>query len=413
MFNNTFLILLILFVFSYQQCERGKNFCIFCEKDGKKCKQCENDHLFEPDEEGGCKGHRHCEAYSDRCTTCNTTSNLCQTCDEGFVPDNNGGCSTTENCEIAENGQCILCKNNYKLIYKGNPYLECVSLDSEELLYCNEDNITMSGHCTQCKENYYLNEGDNKCSNTPKCYSSTKGICDKCGSSYEDFIDDSDELVYDEDYDEPDASIGDSSLPPIFGVIFGGILLVVIVVAVGISVFVLNPMSVGLYKYFLDNSDNPSAGLTRSNIGLGFSNHYMNFVGAIFATELFTFLWTLLLIVPGIIKQLEWRMVRYILAENPEMSGADARALSSEMMDGNKWDVFVLDLSFIGWTLLGTITLGIGNIIWTNPYHAATNTELYLALKNSRTKTDNMDAEEHSDIANVVRYENDVEVEVE
>ena len=180
MFNNTFLILLILFVFSYQQCERGKNFCIFCEKDGKKCKQCENEHLFEPDEEGGCKGQRHCEEYSHRCTACNTTSNLCQTCDEGFVPDNNGGCSTTENCEIAENGQCILCKNNYKLIYKGNPYLECVSLDSEELLYCNEDNITMSGHCTQCKENYYLNEGDYKCSNTPRCYSSTKGICDKC-----------------------------------------------------------------------------------------------------------------------------------------------------------------------------------------------------------------------------------------
>ena len=232
-------------------------------------------------------------------------------------------------------------------------------------------------------------------------------------SEDEDYIDDSDEFVYDEDYDEPDASIGDSSLPPIFGVIFGGILLVVIVVAVGISVFVLNPMSVGLYKFFLDNSDNPSVGLTRSNIGLGFSNHYMNFVGAIFATELFTFLWTLLLIVPGIIKQLEWRMVRYILAENPEMSGADARTLSSEMMDGNKWDAFVLDLSFIGWTLLGAITLGIGNIIWTNPYHAATNTELYLALKTSRLKTDNTDSEEHSDIANAVSYESDVEVEVE
>lgn len=221
----------------------------------------------------------------------------------------------------------------------------------------------------------------------------------------QELFDDSDEFVYDDYYDESDVSVGDSSLPPIFGVVFGGILLIVIVVTVGISVFVLNPMSVGLYKFFLDNSDNPSAGLTRSNIGLGFSNHYMNFVGALFATELFTFLWTLLLIVPGIIKQLEWRMVRYILAENPEMSGADARALSSEMMDGNKWDAFVLDLSFIGWTLLGAITLGIGNIIWTNPYHAATNTELYLALKNSRFKTDNTDAEEHRDIANAVSFE--------
>lgn len=221
----------------------------------------------------------------------------------------------------------------------------------------------------------------------------------------QELFDDSDEFVYDDYYDESDVSVGDSSLPPIFGVVFGGILLIVIVVTVGISVFVLNPMSVGLYKFFFDNSDNPSAGLTRSNIGLGFSNHYMNFVGALFATELFTFLWTLLLIVPGIIKQLEWRMVRYILAENPEMSGADARALSSEMMDGNKWDAFVLDLSFIGWTLLGAITLGIGNIIWTNPYHAATNTELYLALKNSRFKTDNTDAEEHRDIANAVSFE--------
>ncbi len=221
----------------------------------------------------------------------------------------------------------------------------------------------------------------------------------------QELFDDSDEFVYDDYYDESDVSVGDSSLPPIFGVVFGGILLIVIVVTVGISVFVLNPMSVGLYKFFLDNSDNPSARLTRSNIGLGFSNHYMNFVGAIIATELFTFLWTLLLIVPGIIKLLEWRMVRYILAENPEMSGADARALSSEMMDGNKWDAFVLDLSFIGWTLLGAITLGIGNIIWTNPYHAATNTELYLALKSSRFKTDNNDAEEHSDIANVVSFE--------
>ena len=221
----------------------------------------------------------------------------------------------------------------------------------------------------------------------------------------EDFADDSDELNFEGNYDEPDVSAGDSSLPPIVGAIFGGILLIVIIVAVGISVFVLNPMSVGLYKFFLDNSDNTSAGLTRSNIGLGFSNHYMNFVGAVFTTELFTLLWTLLLIVPGIIKQLEWRMVRYILAENPDMSGAEARKLSSEMMEGNKWDAFVLDLSFIGWALLGMITLGIGNIIWTNPYQAATNTELYLALKNSRLKSDTTDAEEHSDIDNAVSYE--------
>lgn len=198
----------------------------------------------------------------------------------------------------------------------------------------------------------------------------------------EDFADDNDGFVYEDDYEysEPDISIGDSSLPPIFGAIFGGILLIVIIIIAGLFIFVLHPLSVGLYKFFLDNSDDPSAGLTGSNIGLGFGKNYMNLVGAIFTTELLTLVFTLLLIVPGIIKQLEWRMVRYILAENPEMSGTEARALSSKMMDGNKWDAFVLDLSFIGWALLGMITLGIGNIIWTNPYQAATNAELYLTL---------------------------------
>ena len=202
----------------------------------------------------------------------------------------------------------------------------------------------------------------------------------------EDFADDNDDFVYEDDYEysEPDISIGDSSLPPIFGAIFGGILLIVIIIIAGLFIFVLHPLSVGLYKFFLDNSDDPSAGLTGSNIGLGFGKNYMNLVGAIFITELLTLVFTLLLIVPGIIKQLEWRMVRYILAENPEMSGAEARRLSSEMMDGNKWDAFVLDLSFIGWALLGMITLGIGNIIWTNPYQAATNAELYLTLSGSQ-----------------------------
>ena len=228
--------------------------------------------------------------------------------------------------------------------------------------------------------------------------------------SDEDFADDNDDFVYEDDYEysEPDISIGDSSLPPIFGAIFGGILLIVIIIIAGLFIFVLHPLSVGLYKFFLDNSDDPSAGLTGSNIGLGFGKNYMNLVGAIFTTELLTLVFTLLLIVPGIIKQLEWRMVRYILAENPEMSGSEARKLSSEMMDGNKWDAFVLDLSFIGWALLGMITLGIGNIIWTNPYQAATNAELYLALGRSQTNMENAafcsdeTADIHEDIGFIV-----------
>ncbi len=150
--------------------------------------------------------------------------------------------------------------------------------------------------------------------------------------------------------------------------------------AVVINAFLLNPLHVGLRKFFIDNSSDERAGLNKNNIGLAFRSGYMNIVGAMFTTGLFTVLWTLLLIVPGVIKSYEWRMVPYLLAQNPEMTGTEARQKSSEMMNGSKMDAFVLDLSFIGWYLLGAITLGIANLLWTNPYKAATDAELYLAL---------------------------------
>ena len=80
---------------------------------------------------------------------------------------------------------------------------------------------------------------------------------------------------------------------------------------------------------------------------------------------------------PGIVKSYEYRMVPYILAENPGMNRSEAFAISKQMMNGQKWDVFVLDLSFIGWHLLSGITLGIVGIFWVNPYVQATNAELY------------------------------------
>ena len=69
-----------------------------------------------------------------------------------------------------------------------------------------------------------------------------------------------------------------------------------------------------------------------------------------------------------------------LLGDDPTMSGQDARTKSDLMMDGNKMDAFVLDLSFIGWILLGYLTFGILNLVFTSPYQAATDAELYLAL---------------------------------
>ena len=75
-----------------------------------------------------------------------------------------------------------------------------------------------------------------------------------------------------------------------------------------------------------------------------------------------TFLWGLLLVIPGIIKSYEYRMIPYILSENPGMDTKRAFQLSAEMMYGQKWNAFVLDLSFILWLILGAITCGLVNV---------------------------------------------------
>ena len=92
----------------------------------------------------------------------------------------------------------------------------------------------------------------------------------------------------------------------------------------------------------------------------GFLNGaYLRNVATIFCRDLYTALWTLCLVIPGIVKSYEYKMIPYILAENPRISRKRAFEISKNMMDGEKWNAFVLDLSFIGWNLLSTITFGI------------------------------------------------------
>ena len=160
------------------------------------------------------------------------------------------------------------------------------------------------------------------------------------------------------------------------------LVVVVIAIAIGVSlgVFLLNPLQVGLQKFFIDNATDHTTGLNRNNIGVAFNENYMKVVGSMFTTGLFTALWCLLLIFPGIYKAYCWRLVPYIISENPDITGAEARERSAMMMNGSKWDSFVLDLSFLGWKILGAFTLGILNIVFTNPYQDATNAELYLTL---------------------------------
>ena len=97
-------------------------------------------------------------------------------------------------------------------------------------------------------------------------------------------------------------------------------------------------------------------------------------------TAVYTFLWTLLLIIPGIVKSFAYAMAPYILADEPELTASEALAKSQRIMDGHKFDLFVLYLSFFGWALLGTVTLGLA-YIYVIPYMNATIANFYNSIK--------------------------------
>lgn len=144
------------------------------------------------------------------------------------------------------------------------------------------------------------------------------------------------------------------------------------------DIFLLNPIEYGTRK-FLKKSQNGNESL--ATIFNGFKDGYRNIVKVMFFKDLFIFLWGLLFIIPGIVKSYEYRMVPYILSENPGMSKDEALKASSKMMYGQKWRTFVLDLSFIGWNLLSALTLGVLGIFYVNPYIHSTHAALYETLK--------------------------------
>lgn len=180
-----------------------------------------------------------------------------------------------------------------------------------------------------------------------------------------------------EDFSQVEQSFSlDQMMMFVTGVLF--VWLFAIVLAILFSVFLKNPLKIGTTRMILNLKDNKAE---FSDILSVFRNSYTNVVLIVFLKDLFIGLWTLLLIVPGIIKSYEYRMVDYILAENPEISREEAFARSREMMDGNKWDAFVFDLSFLGWHILGMITFGLVEIFYAAPYHFTSNAELYETLK--------------------------------
>lgn len=156
------------------------------------------------------------------------------------------------------------------------------------------------------------------------------------------------------------------------------------VVAFCFTLFIADPLIVGGKKYFLKARKSSN---TKINIIIDvFKNgNWLNVAITMFLRNLYNALWYLT-IVGGIIKTYEYRMIPYILAENPKIKRREAFKLSKQMMKGNKWKTFVLDMSFFGWNFLSVMTFGLLSILYVNPYNAATITELYMVLRNNAIK---------------------------
>ena len=144
-----------------------------------------------------------------------------------------------------------------------------------------------------------------------------------------------------------------------------------------VSVIITPAFTLSLVRVYLMviRDETPSA----KDAFQGFDDFWSSFK-VYFLVGIFTFLWSLLFIIPGIIKTISYSMSYYILAENKGKGALECINESKAMTNGHKWELFVLALSFFGWALLCVITLGIA-AIWVGPYMNATFANAYQSLK--------------------------------
>ncbi|MBR5464306.1 MAG: DUF975 family protein [Alistipes sp.] len=147
-----------------------------------------------------------------------------------------------------------------------------------------------------------------------------------------------------------------------------------------VSIAIGFPLQLGFYKTFLTavRTDNKPqvkelfSGLTR--------RYHRSAMGTLLLMNIYTLLWTLLLIVPGIIKSIEYAMTYYVIADEPELGCNEAIEKSMRLMKGHRWQFFKMWLGMFGWLLLGAITLGVA-YLWIIPYYQAVFAKFYEEVK--------------------------------
>ena len=157
----------------------------------------------------------------------------------------------------------------------------------------------------------------------------------------------------------------------------------VMAIIVGIALFCIGAIiEVGYasFNLFLVDKENTA------EIGdlFNYFTYWKSIILTKFLQTLYVLLWSLLLVVPGIMASYSYAMTSFILVENPELKPSEALARSKQLMYGNRWRLFCLEFSFIGWDLLSLLTLGIGNL-WLNPYKQAARAAFYQEISGRTT----------------------------
>jgi len=150
--------------------------------------------------------------------------------------------------------------------------------------------------------------------------------------------------------------------------------------------FLANPLKVGYSRFFLENMNYHKTKYSRIFYGF-YKNNYINSVKTIGLTTIYKDLWNFT-IIGGLIKKYSYRLVPYIVAENPTLKANEAITLSRQLMNGYKFKAFLLDFSFAGWEILNILTFGLLGIFFLNPYSEGANAEFYKTILLKKKETE-------------------------
>lgn len=149
------------------------------------------------------------------------------------------------------------------------------------------------------------------------------------------------------------------------------------------QIILYGPLTFGVSLVFLQLVRG-KPGIDLGDLFKGFSGKFGDYLLLGLMQNIFIALWSMLFVIPGIVKSYSYSMAFYIKCDNPDMAWNDCITASRQLMNGHKGQLFCLDLSFIGWYLLGSLAFGIGTL-WVQPYHEAARANFYASLVSTNT----------------------------